>query len=47
MGGYVSVLYSLGMTDRLRNIADVAHDFIGQQLETEQLPKRVRMPKRE
>ena len=46
MGGYASVLYSLGMTDRLRDIADPRHDLTGQRLEEERLPKRVRMPKR-
>lgn len=46
IGGYASVLFSLRMTDRLGNIADARHDFIGQQLEEERLPKRVRMKKR-
>jgi len=46
IGGYASVLFSLGMTDRLRDIADARHDLIGQRLEEERLPKRVRMPKR-
>ena len=44
IGGYASVLFSLGMTDRLMDIADARHDFIGRQLEEENLPKRVRMP---
>jgi len=46
IGGYVSVLFSLGMTDRLGDIADIRYDFTGQQLEEEKLPKRVRMPKK-
>jgi transcriptional regulator with XRE-family HTH domain len=46
IGGYASVLYSLGMTDRLRDIADARHDFTGQRMEEENLPKRVRMPKK-
>jgi transcriptional regulator with XRE-family HTH domain len=46
IGGYASVLYSLGMTDRLKDIADVRHDFIGLRLEEERLPKRVRPPRR-
>ena len=46
IGGYVSVLFSLGMIDRLRDIADLRHDFIGIQLEEENLPKRVRLKKR-
>jgi transcriptional regulator with XRE-family HTH domain len=46
IGGYASVLYSLGMTDRLGDIADVRHDFIGMRLEEENLPKRVRLPRK-
>ena len=46
VGGYASVLFSLGMTNRLGDIADVRHDLTGQQLEEENLPKRVRMPKK-
>ena len=46
VGGYVSVLFSLGMIDRLRDIADARHDFIGQRLEEENLPERIRMPGR-
>ena len=46
IGGYASVLYSLGMTARLQDIADARHDLIGQRLEEERLPKRVRMPKK-
>jgi transcriptional regulator with XRE-family HTH domain len=46
IGGYASVLYSLGMTDRLRDIADARHDFTGQRLEEENLPKRVRLRKK-
>jgi len=46
IGGYVSVLFSLGMTDRVKDIADFRHDFTGQQLEEENLPKRIRMPKK-
>jgi transcriptional regulator with XRE-family HTH domain len=46
IGGYASVLYSLGMTDRLRDIADASHDFTGHRLEEENLPKRVRLPRK-
>ena len=42
IGGYASVLYSLGMTDRLQDIADCRHDLTGLQLEEERLPKRIR-----
>jgi transcriptional regulator with XRE-family HTH domain len=46
IGGYASVLFSLGMIDRLRDIADAGYDFTGQRLDEENLPKRVRMPKK-
>ena len=46
IGGYASVLFSLGMYERLGDIADIRHDFTGQRLEEENLPKRVRMPKK-
>ena len=45
MGGYSSVLFVLGMTERLSDIADAAHDLTGRQLEEERLPRRVRIPK--
>ena len=43
MGGYASVLFVLGMLDRLRDIADASHDLTGQMLMNEKLPKRVRI----
>ncbi len=46
IGGYASVLFSLGMVDRLRDIADASHDLTGQMLAEEQLPKRVRISKK-
>ena len=46
MGGYASVLFSLGMIDRLRNIADASYDLAGQMLVDKRLPKRVRLSKR-
>ena len=45
MGGYSSVLFVLGMTERLSDLADAAHDLTGRQLEEERLPRRVRIPK--
>jgi len=45
VGGYSSVLFVLGMTERLGDLADAAHDLTGRQLEEERLPKRVRIPK--
>jgi len=42
IGGYASVLFCLGMIERLRDIADGSHDLTGQMLADERLPKRVR-----
>ena len=46
IGGYAAVLFSLGMIERLRDIADASHDLTGQMLADERLPQRVRMSKR-
>jgi transcriptional regulator with XRE-family HTH domain len=46
IGGYASVLFSLGLTGRLRDIADAKYDLTGRMLEEERLPKRVRPPKK-
>lgn len=43
MGAYASVLFVLGMSDRLSDLVDSAHDLIGRRLEDEKLPQRVRM----
>ncbi len=45
MSGYASVLFVLGMTERLSDLADAVHDLTGRQLEEEKLPQRVRLPK--
>lgn len=42
LGVYATVLFVLGMTDRLRDLADIRRDEVGLQLEEEQLPQRVR-----
>jgi transcriptional regulator with XRE-family HTH domain len=44
MGIYATVLFVLGMADKLAEIADAASDRVGLDLEEEQLPKRVRSP---
>jgi DNA-binding XRE family transcriptional regulator len=44
MGGYASVLFVLGMEDRLSNLVDSVHDLVGRRLEDEKLPQRVRIP---
>lgn len=41
LGGYASVLFVLGLTDRLKDLVDANHDLIGRQLEEEALPKRI------
>ena len=45
LGSFVSVLFALGMIDRLQEIADASHDHVGRQLEEEQLPQRIRIQK--
>jgi DNA-binding XRE family transcriptional regulator len=42
MGTYATVLFVLGMTDRLAELADVRSDSLGLLLEEERLPKRIR-----
>lgn len=46
MGVYASVLFVLGLADRIADLADPGKDAIGLALEEEQLPRRVRLPKR-
>lgn len=43
LGGYAAVLFSLGMIDRLADIADPRFDGIGLEVEEEHLPKRIRL----
>ena len=43
MGIYATVLFVLGLADRLADIADPKNDSIGLQLEEEHLPKRIRI----
>ena len=42
LGIYASILFVLDMTARLSTLADPAHDPVGQALEEERLPKRIR-----
>jgi transcriptional regulator with XRE-family HTH domain len=44
LGIYATVLFVLGLTPRLADLADVRSDELGLQLEEERLPKRVRLP---
>lgn len=41
LGIFSTVLFVLGMTDRLADIGDASHDRIGLDLESENLPKRI------
>ena len=45
MGSYATVLFTLGLADRLGDIADLTKDATGLQLEEEHLPKRIRIPR--
>lgn len=47
LGNYASVLFALGMIDRLGELADVRSDDVGLALADEQLPQRVRRRKPE
>jgi transcriptional regulator with XRE-family HTH domain len=46
IGIYAKVLFSLGLEQRLADLADPRHDALGLQLEEERLPQRVRYPGR-
>ena len=47
MGHYATVLFVLGMADRLADVADPRHDSIGLELEEENLPVRIRLSRRQ
>jgi DNA-binding XRE family transcriptional regulator len=44
-GTCATVVFILGMIDKLEDLLDLSGDVIGKQLAEEQLPKRVRLPK--
>ncbi len=46
MGHYATVLFALGMVDRLADVADPRHDTVGLAIEEENLPQRIRLPRR-
>lgn len=46
LGTYATVLFVLGLIDRLGELADVRHDSVGLELEEEHLPERIRRPGR-
>jgi len=46
LGIYATVLFVLGLTERLADLADPGRDTLGLELETEALPKRIRTTKK-
>jgi transcriptional regulator with XRE-family HTH domain len=44
MGAYATVLFALGLADRLAGLAAASTDVVGLELEEEHLPKRIRRP---
>lgn len=44
LGNYATVLFALGLIDRLSILADVRHDTRGLELDEERLPQRIRRP---
>jgi hypothetical protein len=46
MGIYATVLFVLGMTERIADLADAPHDRTGLDLESENLPKRISSPRK-
>jgi hypothetical protein len=47
MGSYATVLFVMGMADRLADLADATNDPVGLQLEEENLPKRIRTKRKQ
>lgn len=45
LGAYAKVLFILGMIQQLAELADIKFDEVGLVLETENLPKRIRLPR--
>jgi len=46
LGTYATVLFVLGLSDRLGELADIRTDTVGLELEEEHLPQRIRRSKR-
>jgi hypothetical protein len=46
IGSYAIVLFVLGLTERLGELADPRNDAVGLQLEEEHLPQRIRRPRK-
>ena len=47
LGIYATVLFVMGMVERLADLADPTHDAVGLQLEEEHLPQRIRGARKE
>jgi len=47
MAAWASVIFVLGLTENLRNLADPGKDWTGIMLDQERLPKRIRRTKGE
>lgn len=45
MGIYATVLFALGLVERLGELADARRDSVGLELEEEHLPERIRRPR--
>jgi transcriptional regulator with XRE-family HTH domain len=45
LGVYASVLYVLGMSERIADIADATHDSIGLEVNRQHLPQRIHVSK--
>jgi hypothetical protein len=46
LGTYATVLFVLGLIDRLSEVADPRNDSVGLELEQERLPQRIRLPRK-
>ena len=46
IGTYATVLFTLGLVDRLAGLADATTDVVGLELEEEHLPQRIRHPRK-
>ncbi|MBZ5595079.1 MAG: hypothetical protein LAP39_22780 [Acidobacteriia bacterium] len=47
LGHYATVLFVMGMVDRLADLADPRNDSVGLQLEEEHLPQRIRRARKQ
>jgi transcriptional regulator with XRE-family HTH domain len=43
LGSYATVLFVLGLADRIAELADVRRDVVGLELDEERLPRRIRL----